>query len=202
MVETDLGDQTGHPLGAKTDKEEAGKEIQDPEAKVNMVGEETAVPEETDQEEEVLGGRDQDLDIPAPGGDLVTPSKEAGIGVEEAEDEGSEAIAEEGEVTPEAPQDSVVEEEGEGEKEERVHLGVEAEVQTDSTASDVGAPTTKLLPVPSIRKEARGNVDTVLGSTDLETAKLEEREDKRDRATVQPEWTLLMTMAILVRKSD
>ena len=148
-----------------------------------MDEEETAVPEQ----EEALEGRDQDLDIPVPGGDLVTPSKEAGIGVEEAEDEGSEAIAEEGEVTPEAPQDSVVEEEGEGEKEEKVHLEVEAEVQTDLTASDAGALTTKLWPVPFIKKEAKGNADTVLGSTDLETAKLKEKEDKGDRATVQPE---------------
>ena len=167
-----------------------------------MVEEETAVPEEKDQEEEALEGRDEDLDIPVPGGDLVTPSREAGIGVEEAKDEGLEAIAEEGEVSPEAPQGSVVEEEGQGEIEAKVHLGVEAEVQTDSTASDVGALTTKLLPVPSTRREVRGNVGTVLGSTDLETAKPGEREDKRDRATVQPEWTLLMTMAIQVIKSD
>ena len=110
------------------------------------------------------------------GEDLAIPSREGGIGVKEIQ-EGLEALAEEIEASPEALQDSVVEKEDQGEKEAKVPLGVEAEVnQTETTASDVAALTTRLLPVPSIRRGVRENVGTVHGSTDLVTAKPREKE--------------------------
>ena len=169
-----LGDQTDHPPGTKTDTEEEGKDTQDPEVKVNMAEEETAVLEEKDQEEEALEGREGDLDIPMRGENLVIPSREGGIGVEEIQ-EGLEALAEEIEAPPEALQDSEVEKEGQGEKEAKVPLGVEAEVQIE-TATGVVVSTIKLLPAPYTRRGVRENVGTVHGSTDLVTAKPGERE--------------------------
>ena len=170
-----LGDQIDHPPGAKTDTEEEGKDTQDPEVKVNMAEEETAVLEEKDQEGEALEGREGDPDIPMRGEDLVIPSREEGIGVEETKEEGLEALAEEVEASPEALQDSVVEKEDQGEKEAKVPLGVEAEVQIEA-ATGVVVSTTKLLPAPYTRRGVRENVGTVHGSTDLVTAKPGEKE--------------------------
>ena len=104
------GDQIDHPPGTKTSMEEEGKDTQDPEVKVNMAEEETAVLEEKDQEGEALEGREGDLDIPMREEDLVIPSREGGIGVEETKEEGLEALAEEVEVSPESEkQDSTSE---------------------------------------------------------------------------------------------
>ena len=170
------GDQIDHPPETETSMEEEGKDTQDPEVKVNMAEEETAVLEEKDQEGEALEGREGDLDTPMRGEDLVIPSREGGIGVEEIQ-EGLEALAEEIEASPEALQDSEVEKEGQGEKEAKVPLGVEAEVnQTETTASDVVALVTKLPLAPSTRRGVRESVGCVDGSTDLVTAKPGEKE--------------------------
>ena len=170
------GDQIDHPPETKAGMEEEGKDTQDPEVKVNMAEGETAVLEEKDQEEEALTGREGDLDIPMRGEDLVIPSREGEIGVEETKEEGLEAIAEEVEVSPEARQDLVVEKEDKGEKEEKVTLGVEAEVQTETTAFVAAVLITKLLLAPYTRRGVRQNVGTVHGSTDLVTAKPREKE--------------------------
>ena len=184
IKEANLGTQEDQHLEVKTGMEEEGKSFQDQGAEENHGIEGTAKIEGADNQGEALIGRGGEPDIPVKerGADQVILGREVEIEMEKTKEGEAEAIVKIEEASPEVPQDTAMEEEGQEKREKKAGLEVEAGGNPARTAAiGVAVKITKQHPVQSTKKGVMGNANSVNGSTDQVIAGPRRRERKEGR---------------------
>ena len=181
IKEANLGTQEDQHLEVKTGMEEEGKSLQDQGVKENHGIEGTAKIEGAGNQGEALIGKGGEANIlrKERGADQ---GREVEIEMEITKEGEAEAIVKIEEASPEVPQGTAMEEEGQEKREKKAGLEVEAGGNPARTAAiGVAVKITKQHPVQSTRKGVICNANSVNGSTDQVIAGPRRRERKEDR---------------------
>ena len=178
------GTQEDQPQEVKIDMGKEGKDFPNQEAEGNQEVEDTATLEGTDNQGEVMTGREEDPDIQeiGKGAGQVTQETEVERETEAVRQGEAGVMAMLKEASPEVLQDIAMEEEGLGKMEAKAQQEVVVEViLAETIATGVEVLITRQQHALCTEKEVMGNAEYVNGSIDLVTAKQGEMERKRFR---------------------